>query len=73
MFFILSTVGEKMVKSGSLEPWQGIWLSSFVLIPLAIFLTYKAAKDSSITDADFYNKLWQQIIGVFKKKAPSKA
>jgi lipopolysaccharide export system permease protein len=73
MFFILSTVGEKMVKSGSLEPWQGIWLSSFVLIPLAIFLTYKAAKDSSITDADFYNKIGQRIIGIFKKKATSKA
>ncbi len=70
LFFMLSTVGEKMVKADTLEAWQGVWMSSFVLIPLAVFLTYKAAKDSSITDSDFYNKIWNKFVALFKKKKP---
>ncbi|MFK7756477.1 MAG: LptF/LptG family permease [Flavobacteriales bacterium] len=68
LYFILSTVGVKMVKAGTLEPWQGVWLSSFVLIPLALFLTYKAARDSSITDGEFYKKIWLRITELFKRK-----
>ncbi len=68
LYFILSTVGEKMIKSGALEPWQGVWLSAFILVPLALFLTYKAARDSSITDSDFYTKIWNSFLNLFKRK-----
>ncbi len=66
LFYALSIMGEKMVKSGALEPWFGMWLGTLILSPLAIFLTYKAMKDSSITDSDFYKKLFSRI---FKKKS----
>ena len=38
IFYVLTIVGERMVRSGVLEPWQGMWISSLVLTPLAIFL-----------------------------------
>lgn len=68
LFYALSIMGEKMVKSGAAEPWVGMWLSTFVLAPIAITLTYKAMKDSSITDADFYKKLFSRL---FKSKNQS--
>jgi lipopolysaccharide export system permease protein len=37
-------VGFKMARSGVWEEWEGMWLSSAVLAPLGIFLTYKAPK-----------------------------
>jgi len=72
LYFVLTTMGEKMVRTSTLEPWQGVWLSTLVLVPLAVFLTYKAATDSSITDGDFYNKIWHRIKGLFKKTQSKK-
>ncbi|MAO45816.1 MAG: hypothetical protein CL823_01560 [Crocinitomicaceae bacterium] len=43
-YYIISMVGEEMVKSGSLNPGIGMWLSTIVLIPIATVLTYLAAK-----------------------------
>lgn len=58
-YFTLSIVGEKLSKSGVLDVWQGVWLSSFILLPVAVFLTYKASTDSRLFDADFYKKLFR--------------
>ncbi|MDG1158337.1 MAG: LptF/LptG family permease [Flavobacteriales bacterium] len=65
IFYVLTIVGERMVRSGVLEPWQGMWISSLVLTPLAIFLTTKAANDSPIMEADTYRRLFQKL---FKSK-----
>ena len=43
-YYIISMVGEEMVKSGALNPGIGMWLSTIVLIPIATVLTYLAAK-----------------------------
>jgi lipopolysaccharide export system permease protein len=45
-YYILSIVGEQMIRAGSLEPWLGMWMSTFILLPLAFFLTLKASRDS---------------------------
>ena len=43
-YYIVSMVGEQMVKSGSLSPSLGMWLSTIILTPIASFLTYWAVK-----------------------------
>ena len=43
-YYIISMVGEEMVKSGTLTPAWGMWLSTIVLVPIASFLTYIAIK-----------------------------
>ena len=64
LYYVLSIIGERMVKSGVLEPWQGMWISSLVLFPMSVFLTTKAANDSPIFDGDTYKK-W--FIKTFKR------
>ena len=32
----------------------GIWLSTFILTPIAVYLTYKATNDSALLDTDWY-------------------
>jgi lipopolysaccharide export system permease protein len=39
-YYIISMVGEQMVKSGTLSPDIGMWLSTIILVPFAILLTY---------------------------------
>ena len=49
VYYIIDNMGYKMAREGIWLVWQGIWLSSAVLLPLGIFLTYKAATDSMVT------------------------
>jgi len=69
LYYALSIMGEKMVKTSALEPWIGMWLSTIVLAPVALFLTYTAMKDSSFTDADFYKKLFSRLFVPSKYKS----
>ncbi|MEY2923764.1 MAG: hypothetical protein RLZZ337_304 [Bacteroidota bacterium] len=64
VYYVLNVFGEKLVKEGQINSIAGMWLSTFILFPLAIFLTYKASTDSKLFDADFYNRL----LRFFKKK-----
>lgn len=68
VYHILSISGEKMVETGKLLPYQGMWLSSIALLPVAVFLTYKAAKDAAVFDGDAYTRAFERLVGLFKKK-----
>lgn len=65
IFHVISMTSEKSVKSGALDANFGMWIASVVLLPLGIFLTYKATRDSPILDADAWMKFFNRI---FKKK-----
>ncbi|NLZ95060.1 MAG: LptF/LptG family permease, partial [Bacteroidales bacterium] len=54
IYYILDNVGYKMTRDGVWIHWVGMWFSSFVLLPLGVFLTYKAMNDSVILNADAY-------------------
>lgn len=54
IYYIITITGEKMVSDGAWPPLVGIWLSSIILFPLAIFLTYKSATDSGLLDVEWY-------------------
>nr|WP_255534828.1 LptF/LptG family permease [Pedobacter sp. SYSU D00535] len=62
IFHIISTIGEKSAKEGSLSPVMGMWIAIFVLAPLGAFLTYKATADSALFDLDYYKQLFQKLI-----------
>ncbi|MCO4291861.1 LptF/LptG family permease [Solitalea sp. MAHUQ-68] len=65
VFHVLSISGEKFAKQGKLEPYQGMWMATLVLVPIGIFLTYKAATDSAIFDAEKYQRFFKRL---FSKK-----
>jgi lipopolysaccharide export system permease protein len=65
VYFILTTVGQKLAREGVMEVWAGAWLSSMIFIPIALFLTYKASTDSVLFDSDAYTRVFRKL---FKKK-----
>ncbi len=66
---ILKNTGEKYGKEGVLPVYQGVWLASFVLIPIGLFLTYKASTDSQIMDLDVYIQFFKKFNFWKKKKS----
>ena len=65
IYHVISTIGEKSVKEGSLSPFLGMWIAIICLSPLGIFLTYKATVDSVLFDLDSYKHWFKQL---FSKK-----
>lgn len=66
-YHIISITGEKFVREGFMEAYKGMWLSSAILFPLGVFLTYKATTDSSLFDTDSYLRFFQKLIKPFRK------
>lgn len=64
-FFVLSEGFTSLALDGILPAWQAMWAPLFIFLPISIFLTYKAANDSSIFDVSVYY-MW--IVRLFKKK-----
>ena len=61
VYFIINVIGEKLAKEGVLDTFTGMWLSTFILLPIAIFLTYKASTDSKLFDADSYKAFFRKL------------
>lgn len=61
IYYILENVGYKMARDGVWPHWAGMWLSASVLLPLGIFLTYKAMNDSVILNMDTYKVFFRKL------------
>jgi lipopolysaccharide export system permease protein len=61
IFFLLNNFGEKLAKSQQWSVYAGMWLSSLFLIPVGLFLTYKAMRDSQLFNQEFYYRFLQPI------------
>ena len=63
-YYIIDNTGYKMARDGYWEVWIGIWLSTFILAPLGIYVTYKAMNDSAVFNPDSYKELIRKIRGI---------
>jgi len=58
IYYIIDNTGYKMAREALWPCWAGMWLSSFVLLPIGVFLTYKAATDSPL----FNPEAWERVL-----------
>lgn len=75
IYYIIDNTGYKMSREGLWTAFEGMWLSSSVLLPLGIFLTYKSANDATLFNPEQYVKMWdrfkQKISSIVNKKSGS--
>jgi len=45
VFHFINTFGKRVAQEDGISPFMGVWMSSIVLTPLAILLTYRAIND----------------------------
>jgi lipopolysaccharide export system permease protein len=70
VYYVASMIGEKMAKQEALDPFSGMWLSTFVLLPIAVFLVNRARTDAAIMNKDWYVKFFNKIKKRFTKELP---
>lgn len=72
VYYLIDTTGNKLAKDGDLTPWVGAWLSSLILAPIGIFLTWRAINDSTLFDWDSYviyaRRGWRLALSFIRNK-----
>lgn len=56
MYWVIDISGKKLARDGAISPEMGAFISTMVLLPIGIFLTWKSTKDSSLFDMETYMK-----------------
>jgi len=72
IFFLLNNFGRKFVKEDVLQPLAGIWLATMILVPIGLFLIYKALHDSQLLNKEFYHRILRTLAGVRMPGRPRK-
>ncbi len=62
VFYFVSTRGEKLAKEMEMSAFSGMWLSTFVLVPVGVFLIYKAMHDSNLFNKEFYTRIKRKVL-----------
>ena len=68
IYYIIDNMGYKLARDGRWVVWQGIWLSSAVLLPLGIFLTKKAVNDSAVFNPDVWLNFIRRFTGLHQTR-----
>jgi lipopolysaccharide export system permease protein len=68
VYYILDNSGYRMARGGMWSVWFGKGLAPAVLMPIAIFVTYKANKDSVVFNLDLYKEMMRKILGLRIKR-----
>ena len=66
LFYFSSTAGEKFAKEDTLTPFTGMWMATFILLPIGLFLIYKATRDSQLFNKEFYTRIGKSIRQLFR-------
>ncbi len=66
-FFFFNTSGEKYAKENVMTVFGGMWMATLFLLPVGIFLTYKAMRDSNLMNKEFYFRSWRKIRTILKR------
>ncbi len=70
-YWVIDISGTKLSRDGAMNPFHGVFLSTYILLPTGLFLTWKAINDSAIFSTESlkngFKKLKAKIMGSFKK------
>jgi lipopolysaccharide export system permease protein len=68
IFFLLNNFGKKFVKQDVLTPVGGMWMATYVLTPIGLFLVYKALHDSQLFNKEFYFRMIKKVRHLLQRK-----
>jgi len=61
VYHIISMIGEKAAKTGEWDVVIGVWLSTLVILPLGLLLTWKATTDAPLLDAESWMRFFERL------------
>lgn len=68
IYQLLTMVGERLAKNQFVEPWIGMWISTLVLLPFSLWITFRATKEAALLDRDAYVRTINKVLEKLKLK-----
>ena len=62
VYWVIDISGKKLATDGVVSPAMGTLISSMVLFPIGVYLTWKSTRDSSLFNTDAYIKFFKNIL-----------
>lgn len=66
--YIIEVSTMKMARDGNINMTLGMWTSTIVILPLSVFVTYKANRDSGLFNMESYVNLMRRLLGLRTKR-----
>ena len=70
-YWVIDISGTKLARDGAVGPFHGVFISSYILFPTGLYLTWKAVNDSSVFNMDaiksMFRKIKLKVMSLFKK------
>lgn len=67
LYYVLTVYGDKVVRTGVLNPFEGVWGPFVLMAPIAVFFLVQARNDSDLFDIGgykaFFKKLFTRKVG----------
>ncbi|MCM1005025.1 MAG: LptF/LptG family permease [Prevotella sp.] len=63
IYYIIDNTGYKMARDGHWPVVEGMWISTVILAPLGIYVTWKAMNDSAVFNPDAWRNFLRKLIG----------
>ena len=67
-YYIINISGMKMARSGNISIELGMWISTAVLLPAGVYLTYMSNRDSQVFNKDAYMAFIRKVFGLRLKR-----
>ena len=65
IYYVISIIGERASREGAIGVFTGMWISTIVLLPIGLYLTYRANRDSVSFN---YRNFLKRLISMLKKE-----
>jgi len=65
IYYVISIIGERAAREGAIGVFTGMWISTIVLLPIGLYLTYRANRDSVTFN---YRNFLKRLIAMIKKE-----
>ncbi|MCC6722767.1 MAG: LptF/LptG family permease [Bacteroidia bacterium] len=62
LYFSINLIGEKLARGEVVPAYISIWLSTLIILPFSVFLTYKANKDDKIFEKGVSIKWFDKLL-----------
>lgn len=73
IYYIITITGQKMAQEGTWNSFIGMWIATFILLPISVYLTYKATNDSNLFNAEWYVSHFKKLKAFFtRSRKPGK-
>lgn len=67
LYQLLTMMGERMARNQIVDAWLGMWMSTLVLFPLALFITIRASREARIQTQFSITRLTQPFRKFFTR------